>query len=250
MTKWNNQSRTSSKRTQKTRKGWATTVINLLGKLGNLLRDMVRVIQKAIHELFLLILRTANAALETFLSPVTICNAMLLALLGIALVTAAQWFGMGLWIGRFFGIRLVYGIGIGTAAVIFGGYLNWIQLSSRLYKLQEGVAAFYRSQKVDINYEGDTNDPNQRESNKYSVNHKEIKKYRGLSYYLEMMIMVAYTLAGNFSIFGLLAGIFALFVPENALDFVSNYISIMGAASDHMANQETGDGYEKSEYVK
>jgi hypothetical protein len=149
------------------------------------------------------------------------------------MITTAQWWSLGVWLGELFGLAKIGSFSAGACGMFLGLALNSFQLSSEMWKISRQFAEFYSKKSVDTNL----NTPQDmsvkaRLQNWLSYDHKNLKGARNVSYILETGLMITFTLLGNLNLYGLVLGAISLLAPEIALKFVSSTVSLLGGVND------------------
>jgi hypothetical protein len=219
----------NQKKTQKTI--W-DGIIGFVKKFFNIIRKLLVVLSEILHEALQTFVFLASIAIKFISSPSTPCLLSIVIFGIVVLVTAGQWYALGIWFGKLFGLTNLSGYSIGACGMFFGVCVNAFQLSSEMWKISRQFAEYYSKNGVDPSKETDADaNVKQRLSNWLSYDHKNLKGARRVSYLLETGFMIAYTLLGNMNLFGLALGVISLVAPEAALKFVSSTISLLGGVS-------------------
>ena len=174
-------------------------------------------------------------------APSTPCIVAISFFIAVSIVAAFQWWGIGVWIGKAFGLGgTIGGFSAGLFGALLGLGINSYQLAPQLWKLRRDVAQAYADLGVDL--EHDTSDPTLQDKRNhwYSYDHSTLKKGRLLSYVLETSLVIAYVgIAQRFNFVAILQAAISLLLPERALEMVASAVSLLGEVSQRVAGPET-----------
>ncbi|RUT02726.1 hypothetical protein DSM106972_056460 [Dulcicalothrix desertica PCC 7102] len=222
-------SNSSSDTAKKTKKTFWDGVTAIVKKIFRILRKLLTLLSEILHECLHTAVFLFSIAIKFISSPSTPCLLSIIIFGVVLIVTTGQWYALGLWFGRLFGLSSIGGYSAGFIGLFFGVCVNAFQLSSEMWKISRQFAEYYSKNNVNPNLETDADvSVKQRLTQWLSHDHKNLKAARRISYIVETTLMITYTLLGNFNPFGLILGVLSLFAPEFALKFVASTISLLG----------------------
>ena len=242
----NSQSSSTGNRQQKrAKKSWVQVATMIIKRIFKWFRQLLSVLYEVLQEVLNTTVHLFSIALKFISSPSTPCL-LSISIFGIVMVvTTAQWWGVGLWLGKLFGLGGSIGIlsmSAGAAGMFLGLCLNIFQLSSEMWKISRQFAEYYAAKdiKVEMDSEDSEADKNvkNRLNNWLSHDHSTLKRFRSTTYILETGLMISYTLLANMNFWGLVLGGVSLIAPELTIKLVSATISLLGGASEHSSETE------------
>lgn len=222
---------------KKIKKTWVQVATIIIKKVFKWLRQLLCVIYEMLQEVLNTTVYLFSIALKFVSSPSTPCL-LAISVFGIVMITTtAQWWGVGIWLGRLFGLGGSVGIlkfSAGSAGMFLGLCLNIFQLSSEMWRISRQFADYYAAKDIKVEMEEDDIDKNvkNRLNNWLSHDHSTLKKFRNTTYILETGLMISYTLLANMNFWGLVLGAVSLVAPELTIKLVSSTISLLGGVSE------------------
>ena len=229
---------TSSKGARNAKRSWVQVAVMIIKRIFKWFRQLLSVLYEILQEVLNTTVYLFSIGLKFISAPSTPCL-LAISVFGITMiVTAGQWWALGVWLGKLIGIGGIFNsflsVGTGAAGMFLGLCLNIFQLSSEMWKISRRFAEYYAEKSV--NTEKDTSqdkDVKARLNDWLSYDHSNLKKFRKLSYLVETGLMIAYTLLANMNFWGLVLGAIALLAPEMTIKFVSSTITLLGGVSEH-----------------
>ncbi len=229
---------TSSKgSTKKGKRTWvqvATMIIKLIFKR---FRQLLNILYEILQEVLNTTVYLFSIGLKFIAAPSTPCLLSISVFGVVLIITAGQWWALGVWLGKLIGIGGIFNsflsVGTGMAGMFLGLCLNIFQLSSEMWKISRQFAEYYADKNVDTELDATDQQVKGRLSHWLSYDHSNLKAFRKMSYLLETGLMISYTLLANMNFWGLVLGAMALTLPELTIKFVSSTISLLGGVSSH-----------------
>ena len=239
-TKKSNTSESASKNTKSAKRTWVQVAMMVIKRIFKWIRQLLSVLYEILQEVLNTTVYLFSIGLKFISAPSTPCLLAISVFGVVMIITAGQWWQLGVWLGRLIGIGGIFNsflsVGTGAAGMFLGLCLNIFQLSSEMWKISRRFAEYYAEKSV--NTEKDTSEDKSvkaRLGDWLSYDHSNLKKFRKMSYLLETGLMIAYTLLANMNFWGLVLGAIALTAPELTIKFVSSTISLLGGVSSHEA---------------
>jgi hypothetical protein len=215
----------------------------LISRIFSIIKGIIKVIWEVIEHLLSVVTFFFALLVRVIANPFTPCVVAIVFFMFVATIAAFQWYAIGGWIGRAFGLGgTIGGISSGVMGLLVGLGLNVYQLSSELWKLRRDVAKAYADMKVDPDFDDQDSTLENRNSHWESHDHSALKRGRLLSYAVETALVIAYCgIAQKFQFVALLQAATSLLLPEKALKLVSATVSLMGEVSERVASQGDTD---------
>lgn len=230
-------SNNGSKKPKSAKRTWVQIVTMIVKRIFKWVRQLIRILYEILQETLNTAVYLFGVGLKFFAAPSTPCM-LAISVFGIVLViTAGQWWALGVWLGKLIGIGGIFNsflsVGTGAAGMFLGLCLNIFQLSSEMWKISRQFAEYYESKGVDTELDATDQQVKSRLNHWLSYDHSNLKKFRKMSYLVETGLMISYTLLANMNFWGLVLGAMALTLPEITIKFVSSTISLLGGVSSH-----------------
>ena len=241
--KKSNTSESASKNTKSAKRTWVQVAMMVIKRIFKWIRQLLSVLYEILQEVLNTTVYLFSIGLKFISAPSTPCLLAISVFGVVMIITAGQWWQLGVWLGKLIGIGGIFNsflsVGTGAAGMFLGLCLNIFQLSSEMWKISRRFAEYYAEKSV--NTEKDTSEDKSvkaRLGDWLSYDHSNLKKFRKMSYLLETGLMIAYTLLANMNFWGLVLGAIALTAPELTIKFVSSTISLLGGVSSHEAEAQ------------
>jgi hypothetical protein len=226
-------------RTAKVKSTWSHRVSKVIARIFSIIKGIIKALWEVIEHCLETVTFFFGLLVRVVANPTTPCVVAILFFMFVSMIAAIQWFAIGVWIGKAFGLGgMIGGISSGSMGLLMGLGLNVYQLSSELWKLRRDVAKAYADMNVDPDF--DASEPTLEEKNSHweSYDHGTLKRGRLLSYALESTLVIAYVgIAQNFQFVALLQAAVSLLLPEKALEMVSATVGLMGQVSERVTTQ-------------
>ncbi len=226
-------------RTTKVKTTWSHRVSKVIARIFSIIKGIIKALWEVIEHCLETVTFFFGLLVRVVANPTTPCVVAIIFFMFVSAIAAIQWFAIGVWIGKAFGLGgMIGGISSGSMGLLMGLGLNVYQLSSELWKLRRDVAKAYADMNVDPDF--DASEPTLEEKNSHweSYDHGTLKRGRLLSYALESALVIAYVgIAQNFQFVALLQAAVSLLLPEKALEMVSATVGLMGQVSERVTTQ-------------
>ncbi len=223
-------------RATKVKTTWSHRVSKVIARIFSIIKGIIKALWEVIEHCLETVTFFFGLLVRVVANPTTPCVVAILFFMFVATIAAAQWYLIGVWLGKAFGLGgTIGGISSGLMGLLMGLGLNVYQLSSELWKLRRDVAKAYADMNVDPDF--DASDPTLEEKNSHweSYDHGTLKKGRLLSYALETALVITYVgIAQKFQFVALLQAAVSLLLPEKALEMVSATVGLMGQVSERV----------------
>ncbi len=230
---------TGSNKKAPKKKNFMTTISKFVKKCFQLLRYLVHLIWELLENAMQLLVFCFNYMIKLLANPTTPCVVAILAFGAVTAIAATQWYLIGVWLGEFFGISGIYGIGAGTAGVLLGLGINVYQLAPQLWKLRKDIAKAYADLNIKPDYEVEDDESiKERMGDWLSFDHQLLKRTRLVSYGLETGLVLAYCFFNGLNFFVIVQAMVSLLLPEKCLGLVSSTVSVLGKVNDHIHETE------------
>ena len=237
-TKKSDTSESATKKAKNAKKSWVQVAVMVVKRIFKWFRQLLSILYEILQEVLNTTVYLFSIGLKFISAPSTPCLLAISVFGVVMIITAGQWWQLGVWLGRLIGIGGIFNsflsVGTGAAGMFLGLCLNIFQLSSEMWKISRRFAEYYAEKSV--NTEKDTSEDKSvkaRLGDWLSYDHSNLKKFRKMSYLLETGLMIAYTLLANMNFWGLVLGAMALTLPEITIKFVSSTITLLGGVSEH-----------------
>ncbi len=228
---------TGSRQARKAKRTWVQLAVMVVKRIFKWMRQLLSVLYEILQEVLNTTVYLFSIGLKFISAPSTPCLLAISVFGVVMIITAGQWWNLGVWLGRLIGIGGIFNsflsLGTGAAGMFLGLCLNIFQLSSEMWKISRRFAEYYADKNVDTELDSTDQQVKGRLSNWLSYDHSNLKKFRKMSYLLETSLMISYTLLANMNFWGLVLGAMALTLPELTIKFVSSTISLLGGVSEH-----------------
>lgn len=215
-------------------------VQNFVLKLFNFFKSIAKLLWLLFENAFQLIVFCFGLLIKLLASPTTPCIVAIVSFGLVCSIAAAQWFQIGVWIGKLLGVSKGWGLGSGTLGILVGLGINIYQLAPNLWKLRRDIALAYQA--LDINPDYQVESPEnvvERIQNWLSFDHSTLKKIRLITYSIETGIVLTYCfLATGLQFFSILQAAISLLLPEKCLELVSSTVSALGGVSEKINTPE------------
>ena len=234
---------TGSKGARSAKRSWVQVAVLIIKRIFKWFRQLLSVLYEIMQEVLNTTVYLFSIGLKFISAPSTPCL-LAISVFGITMIiTAGQWWQLGIWLGRLIGIGGIFNnflsVGTGAAGMFLGLCLNIFQLSSEMWKISRRFAEYYAEKSVNTDKDtSEDKDVKARLGDWLSYDHSNLKKFRKMSYLVETGLMISYTLLANMNFWGLVLGAAALTLPELTIKFVSSTISLLGGVSEHESEKE------------
>ncbi len=239
-----NQSETSQKSGKPKNKNVMTAITNVIKKIFKLMRYLIHLLWEIIENAMQLAVFLFGYLVKLFSSPTTPCIVAIFGFGIVCTVAAQQWYLIGVWLGSFFNLTSVGGIGVGIAGVLLGLGINIYQLAPQLWRLRRDIAEAYQAMKVKTDLDDDEGEESvkTRMGDWVSYDHRRLKKARRVSYVIETALVIIYVFLGaGLNFFAIIQAAISLMLPEKCLELVSSTVSVLGGASEQIYNQPAAE---------
>lgn len=223
------------------KKSFFAKVQSFVVKIFGFLKAAAKLLWLLTENAFQLTVYCFSLLVKLLASPTTPCLVAIACFGLVCSIAAAQWFQIGVWLGRMLGVSAGWGLGAGTLGVLLGLGINIYQLAPQLWKLRRDIAEAYKA--LDINPE---HQPESKESvperlqNWLSFDHGTLKAIRLVTYALETGIVLSYCFfATGFQFFAILQAAISLLLPEKCLELVSATVAVLGGVSEKINTPES-----------
>lgn len=217
-------------------------IIKAISAFFNILRIAIEIIFSVIKNAMALLVFLFRYLVELLAHP-TMPSVVAITFFGIFVAIAAyQWWGIGIWIFSWFGLREVWGVAGGVFGLLVGFGINIYQLSPELWKMQPLIAKAY----VDLNIDPDSELGKPTLTNKIqqwlTYDHGTLKGMRQVSYILETALVLSYTaFVGQFQFWSILIAAASLLAPEWTLKGVAATTGVTAAVSDRIHQMQSDE---------
>lgn len=221
------------------KKNIAVSIQKIVAKVFGFLREILKLIWLIAENSMRLITFAFSLIVKLLANPTAPCIVAIIAFVGVCAVATAQWFSIGTWLGKLFGISGLWNIGAGACGILLGLGINIYQLSPELWKIRKDISRAYMVLGIDVENNERFSNPEEKLENWLTVDHGVLKSTRLISYAVETTLVLSYAFlaAGlDFDVMAM-AGI-SLLLPEQCLHLVSSTISVLGQVSDKMGDEE------------
>ena len=172
-------------------------------------------------------------------NPTAPCIVAIIAFVAVCAVATSQWFLIGVWLGKLFGISGLWNIGAGACGILLGLGINIYQLSPELWRLRQDISRAYMALGIDVESRERFDNPEERLENWLTLDHGMLKSTRLISYAIETALVLCYAfLATGLNFYALIMAAISLILPEKCLLLVSSTISVLGQVSEKMGDSE------------
>lgn len=242
-----------SARTPRAKTTWSHKVSKAIARVFAFIKGIIKALWEIIEHTLEAVTFFFGLLVRVVANPSTPCTVAIIFFMFVATIAAAQWFAIGVWLGKALGLGgTIGGISSGVMGLLLGLGLNVYQLSSELWKLRRDVAKAYADMMVDPDF--DTADPTLEDKNTHweSYDHGTLKRGRLLSYALETALVIAYVgIAQSFQFVALLQAAVSLLLPEKALEMVSATVGLMGQVSERVTTPgDDSDAPNQQQYYR
>ena len=137
--KQTNQNREQRRSKKDAKRTWVQTAVMVVKRIFKWVRQLLAIVYEILQEILNTTVYLFSIALKFISAPSTPCL-LAISVFGIVMiVTAGQWWGLGIWIGKLLGIGGVFNsllsTGTGAMGMFLGLCLNIFQLSSEMWKM-------------------------------------------------------------------------------------------------------------------
>ncbi len=231
-----NTSTSNSKNGKKAKKSWVIVATMIVKRIFKWARQLLQVLYEILQEVLNTTVYLFSIGLKFISAPSTPCLLAISVFGVVMIITAGQWWNLGVWLGKLIGVGGIFNwffsFGTGAAGMFLGLCLNIFQLSSEMWKISRRFAEYYADKNVNTDLDATDQQVKGRVSDWLSYDHSNLKKFRKMSYLVETGLMISYTLLANMNFWGLVLGAMALTLPEITIKFVSSTISLLGGVSN------------------
>lgn len=216
---------------------WDKKAGTIIDKCGRAIRSLWDILYKIIKQLIETVNYLVTLLTNLIVEPTTTIFFCLGMLIVVTLVTAYQWFEVGVWVGTAIGTTTFLGWTLGFFGMIGGLFLNIEELSPELHKINENLAAAFKNMGVKFDHTPQPDNLEDRLKNWFSYDMAFAKKGRWISYLVETAIVVVYVAATGLTVTSVAVAFVALTCPELAIKYLRSKVSLFATASA-LANQE------------
>ncbi len=230
-----NSGKTYTVKNKKVQKGVMYHITNIIKKFFQLLRYLIHIVWEIVKNSMQLIVFLFGYIVKLCSEPSTPCILAIIAFGLVTTVATTQWYAIGIWLGRLFGITNVLGIGAGALGVLTGAIINSFQLAPQLWKIRKDIAKAYQDLNIKTDHEEDEpNNVKERMGDWLSYDHKTLKRTRLISYAVETALVLGYCFSTGLNFIAIIQAAVSLILPERALGLVASTTSVLGQVSDHI----------------
>lgn len=216
---------------------WDKKAGKIIDKCGRAIRSLWDILYKIIKQFIETVNYLVTLVTNLIVEPTTTIFACLGMLMAVTLVTAYQWFEVGVWVGVVIGTTTFLGWTLGVLGMIGGLFLNVEELSPELHKINEHLAKAFQGMGVKFDHTPQPDDLEDRLSNWFSYDMAFAKKGRWVAYMVETAVVVVYVAATGLTVTSVATAFIALTCPELATKYLRSKVSLFATASA-LANQE------------
>ncbi len=221
------------------KKNISNSLQNFVSKVFGFLRGVVKLIWIIAENSMRLVTFTFSLLVKLLANPTAPCLVAIIAFVAVCAVATAQWFAIGVWLGKMFGISGLWNIGTGACGVLLGLGINIYQLSPELWKIRSDISRAYLALGIDVENRERFDNPEERLENWLTLDHGMLKSTRLISYAIETALVLCYAFIGTgLDFYALIMAAISLLLPEKCLLLVSSTISVLGQVSDKMGNPD------------
>ncbi|KOP23482.1 hypothetical protein AMR41_26240 [Hapalosiphon sp. MRB220] len=230
--------RTNHKESKK--KGFFVKVQGFVVKAFGFLKAAAKLLWLLTENAFQLTVYCFSLLVKLLASPTTPCLVAIACFGLVCSIAAAQWFQIGVWIGKLLGASQGWGLGAGTLGVLLGLGINVYQLAPQLWKLRRDIAEAYKALDINPEHQSESKENvSERVQNWLSFDHGTLKGIRLATYALETGIVLSYCfLATGLQFFAILQAAISLLLPEKCLELVSATVAVLGGVSEKINTPE------------
>ncbi|MBD2527369.1 hypothetical protein [Nostoc sp. FACHB-133] len=221
------------------KKNFAVSIQKIIAKVFGFLREILKLIWLIAENSMRLITFAFSLMIKLLANPISPCIVAIIAFVAVCAVATAQWFAIGVWLGKLFGISGLWNITTGACGILLGLGINIYQLSPELWKLRWDIAKAYLVLGIDVESREKFDNPEEKLDNWLTVDHGVLKSTRLISYAVETGLVLSYAfLAAGLDFYVVAMAGISLLLPEQCLHLVSSTISVLGQVSDKMGDEE------------
>lgn len=230
--------RSRNKKSAKPQQGQAIT--KFIKKVFAFFRQVLRHISHLITETFRLVIEVFRILTDQLTHPNAGIIVSLCLFLLVSAIATAQWFQIGVWLGRFLGVRGLWGVSSGVCGLILGVSINVFQLTPELWRIKRSWAIAYSKLGIEVNgVENENQTPQFVDENWNSLKHGTLKRMRLVSFAVETALVLSYAVIGTgLDFFAIAQAAISLILPELTLKLVSSMISVLGEVSSTIDDAE------------
>ena len=177
---------TGSKQARKAKRTWVQLAVMVIKRIFKWMRQLLSVLYEILQEVLNTTVYLFSIGLKFISAPSTPCLLSISVFGVVMIITAGQWWNLGIWLGRLIGIGGIFNsflsLGTGAAGMFLGLCLNIFQLSSEMWKISRRFAEYYADKNVDTELDSTDQQVKGRLSNWLSYDHSNLKKFRKMSY--------------------------------------------------------------------
>jgi len=221
------------------KKNIAVSIQKIIAKVFGFFREILKLIWLIIENSMRLITFAFSLIVKLLANPTAPCIVAIIAFVAVCAVATSQWFLIGVWLGKLFGISGLWNIGAGACGILLGLGINIYQLSPELWRLRQDISRAYMALGIDVESRERFDNPEERLENWLTLDHGMLKSTRLISYAIETALVLCYAfLATGLNFYALIMAAISLILPEKCLLLVSSTISVLGQVSEKMGDSE------------
>lgn len=216
---------------------WDKKAGAIIDKCGRAIRSLWDILYKITKQLIEIVNHAIALLTNLIVEPTTtifFCVGMVAV---VTVVTAYQWFEVGVWVGAMTGVSTVFGWTLGTLGMIAGLGINIQELSPELHTINKHFAAALQYMGVKLDHTPKPTDLKDRLDNWFSYLMAVARKGRYISYAVETAIVVVYVSSTGLTITSVVVAFVSLTFPELSIKYLRNNVLLFATASA-LANQE------------
>ena len=235
------QSPPQAQKSAKPKKNFMTFINNIVRKVFYVFRMIIHLAWSIVENGMQLIMFFFNYIIKILANPTTPCVVAILAMIAVSTIATLQWFQIGVWLGRMFHFKTIYGIASGVAGVLLGTGINVYQLAPTLWKIRKDVARAYAELNVDTDFEAESETVKSKQQNWLSFDHSLLKKTRLISYGIETGLVLGFVFLNGLNFFAIIQAAVSLLLPEKMLELVASTVSVLGTVSEHIYQSDVAE---------
>jgi FtsH-binding integral membrane protein len=225
----------------KTKEPWDKRVGSMVEKVGRVLRSIWDILYKIIQQAIETINYLVTLITKLLINPTATIVFWIGALALVTILTAVQWWQIGVWIGQILRTPQFLGWSLGTVGMMGGLFLNIEELSPELHKIHENLARAYDKMGVKLDHTPEPDNIKDRLANWFSYDMSLAKKGRLFSYAVEAALVLSFVFLTGLTLQAIALAVISLVLPEVVIKCLSSKTSLFGTASA-LANQIESEG--------
>lgn len=236
--------------TDKNKKDVKAGILGAISKLFGILRGLIEVVFSLIKNAMALLVFFFRFLVQTIAHPTMPSVIAIIFFLGSVGISVFQWVGIGRWLFTLFGVSTAsffgYQIAGGFFGLLLGFGINVYQMSPELWKLTPQVAKAYVGLSIDPEAELEKPTLQNKLSQWLTYDHGTLKGLRLVSYTIETVLTLCYTVfASGLSFSSVMISAASLLLPEFTLKGVAAATGVTSAVSQKMQEEEAKNTEER-----